>query len=205
MPKVVDHARRRRELAEAAWQAIVKFGLEGTTTRIIARESGYSAGALTHYFESKDEILLEALRLSHESFDKRIRETIGGKEGLDAFRAFCAELLPTSPIAVRETHLEICMWSRALVNDEVRSVQRSEAAQWRQFMEDLIEGAQRSGELVEMPPRTIAVVISAVIEGLSTYGLLYPDRFTKAELMDYFDKALSAFTTTGQAKEVQFR
>jgi hypothetical protein len=44
-----------------------------------------------------------------------------------------------------------------------------------------------------MPPRTIAVVLSAVIDGLSIYGLLYPDRFGKAELIEFFDKALAAF------------
>jgi hypothetical protein len=60
-------------------------------------------------------------------------------------------------------------------------------------MEDLIARAQRSGELIEVPPRTIAVVLSAVIDGLSIYGLLYPERFGKAELIEFFDKALAAF------------
>jgi AcrR family transcriptional regulator len=193
MPKIVDHADRRRELAEAAWRVIVKHGLEATTTRMIAKESGYSAGVLAHYFESKDEILVEALRISHDGVDRRIRAAVEDKDGLDALRSFCIEVLPTSPESVRETHLEMSMWSRALVNEDVHSVQRSEASRWRRFMEGLIVQAQRSGELVEVPPRTIAVVLSAVIDGLSIYGLLYPDRFGKAELIDFFDKALAAF------------
>lgn len=193
MPKIVDHAVRRRELAEAAWRVIVKHGLEGTTTRLIAKESGYSAGVLAHYFESKDEILVEALRISHDGLDKRIREAVDDKDGLDALRTFCIEILPISPVSVRETHLEMSMWSRALVNKDLNSVQRSESSRWRRFMEDLIARAQRSGELIEVPPRTIAVVLSAVIDGLSIYGLLYPERFGKAELIEFFDKALSAF------------
>ena len=145
MPKIVDHAVRRRELAEAAWRVIVKHGLEGTTTRLIAKESGYWAGVLAHYFESKDEILVEALRISHDGLDRRIREAVDDKDGLDALRTFCIEILPISPVSVRETHLEMSMWSRALVNKDLHSVQRSESSRWRRFMEGLIVRAQRSG------------------------------------------------------------
>ena len=197
MPKVVDHAARRHELAEAAWRAIVKYGLDGTTTRLIAKESGYSTGVLAHYFESKDEILLEALRISHEGLDRRIRDAVDGKGGFDALRTFCIEVLPVSDQPARETHLEMSIWSRALVNDELRSVQRSESSRWRRLVEGLIISAQRSGELVEMPARTIAVLLSAVIDGLSIYGLLYPDRFGKAELIGFLDDFLATLRPDG--------
>ena len=199
MPRVVDHEARRHELAEAAWRAIVKYGLDGTTTRLIAKESGYSNGVLAHYFESKDEILLEALRISHDGIDTRIRDAVEDMEGLEALRTFCIEVLPVAEPAVRETHLEMSMWSRALVNDELRSVQRSESSRWRRLMERLIVDAQRSGELAEMPPRTIAVLLSAVIDGLSIYALLYPDRFGKAELMEFLDEFFAAFKPGGMA------
>ena len=198
MPRVVDHEHRRHELAEAAWRAIVKHGLDGTTTRLIAKESGYSNGVLAHYFESKDEILVEALRNSHKGIDKRIREAIDNREGLDALRTFCIEVLPVSEQSARETHLEMSMWSRALVNSEVHSVQRSESSRWRRLMEQLIVDAQGSAELVDVPPRTIAVLLSAVIDGLSIYALLYPDRFGRAELVSYLDDFFAAFQPGGQ-------
>jgi len=102
MPRVVDHEGRRHELAEAAWRAIVKHGLDGTTTRLFARESGYSNGVLPHYFESKDDILLKALRISHDGIDKRIREAVDDKGGFDALRTFYVELLPISELPIRE-------------------------------------------------------------------------------------------------------
>ena len=197
MPRVVDHEDRRHELAEAAWRVIVTHGLEGTTTRLIAKESGYSAGVLAHYFDSKDEILLEALRISHDGIDKRIREALDDKEGFDALRTFCIEVLPVSELPARETHLEMSMWSRALVNDELRSVQRSESSRWRRLLERLIVEAQRSGELAEMPPRKIAVLLSAVIDGLSIYALLYPDRFGRTELIEHLDAFFAAFRPDG--------
>jgi predicted methyltransferase len=64
-------------------------------------------------------------------------------------------------------------------------------------MEGLIIDAQRSGELAEMPPRKIAVLLSAVIDGLSIYALLYPDRFGKAELVEFLDDFFDALKPGG--------
>ena len=95
------------------------------------------------------------------------------------------------------------MWSRALVNDELRSVQRSESSRWRRLLEGLIVDAQRSGELAEMPPRTFAVLLSAVIDGLSIYALLYPDRFGKAELIGFLDDFFAAFRPGGERSQLR--
>ena len=57
LPKIVDHEVRRQELVEAAWRVINRIGLERTTIREIATESGCSTGALAHYFRTKDDIL----------------------------------------------------------------------------------------------------------------------------------------------------
>jgi hypothetical protein len=76
-------------------------------------------------------------------------------------------------------------------------VQRSESSRWRRLLEGLIVDAQRSGELAEMPPRTFAVLLSAVIDGLSIYALLYPDRFGKAELIGFLDDFFTAFRPGG--------
>jgi hypothetical protein len=48
-----------------------------------------------------------------------------------------------------------------------------------------------------MPPRTIAVLLSAVIDGLSIYALLYPDRFGKAELIEFLDDFFEAIKPGG--------
>ncbi len=86
-------------------------GLDGTTTRLFARESGYSNGVLPHYFESKDDILLEALRISHDGIDNRIREAVDDKGGFDALRTFhrpaCRhrQLTPQGPLQKRQPEM----------------------------------------------------------------------------------------------------
>ena len=65
MPKEVDHDQRREELLEAVWRVIARDGMEGTTIRAIAKETGWSTGVLAHYFGDKDDIISSALRLAY--------------------------------------------------------------------------------------------------------------------------------------------
>ena len=63
MPKVVDHDRRRAELSEALWRVALRDGFDAVTVRSVALESGWSAGALRHYFPDKAEMVLFAVDL----------------------------------------------------------------------------------------------------------------------------------------------
>jgi AcrR family transcriptional regulator len=49
MPKKVDHDKRRADIAVAAFRVIGRKGVAGATIRDIARETGYSVGAIVHY------------------------------------------------------------------------------------------------------------------------------------------------------------
>jgi TetR/AcrR family transcriptional regulator, transcriptional repressor of bet genes len=80
MPKVVDHAQRRDEIAQAACQAVAKYGFEQATVARIARAAGYTTGMLAHYFESKQEIILAALRLILLRIEQRLTRERNGAE-----------------------------------------------------------------------------------------------------------------------------
>jgi AcrR family transcriptional regulator len=194
MPKIVDHDQRRRELAQAAWNVIAESGIEGATTREIARESGYSTGVLAHYFERKDDILLEALRISHALINERLGDLLGPRQGLEALRAFCYDTVPLGKQQIRETILEMSFWGRALVNEELREVQRTESAHWRAVLRELIVAAQDRGELASGDPEIMTELLAGLIDGLSVHALLYPDRFTERRLTELIDAQLALWT-----------
>lgn len=56
MPKVVDHEQRRSEIAHAMWRVIARDGMTGASARTVAAESGWSLGAVRHYFGSQAEL-----------------------------------------------------------------------------------------------------------------------------------------------------
>ncbi|WP_017586425.1 TetR/AcrR family transcriptional regulator [Nocardiopsis ganjiahuensis] len=74
MPKIVDHEERRRELAEALWRVIASSGPQAVSIRTVAAEAGLSAGALRHYFQTREELLLFAMDLSEERVRRRMAE-----------------------------------------------------------------------------------------------------------------------------------
>ena len=111
MPKLVDHARRRDEIALVACQVVARGGFSQATVAHIARAAGYTTGMVAHYFASKQEIILAALRLILRRMDQRLQRPAGAV-GADAG----AELL--------------AMLSEALPIDEPR---RAECAFWTAF------------------------------------------------------------------------
>jgi AcrR family transcriptional regulator len=84
VPKVVDHAQRRDEIAQAACQVVADHGFERATVARIARAAGYTTGMLAHYFESKQEIILAALRLMLLRIEQRLTRERGGEANLVA-------------------------------------------------------------------------------------------------------------------------
>jgi TetR/AcrR family transcriptional repressor of bet genes len=72
VPKVVDHAKRRDEIAQAACQVVADYGFERATVARIARAAGYTTGMVAHYFDSKQEIIFAALRLMLMRIEQRL-------------------------------------------------------------------------------------------------------------------------------------
>ncbi len=83
MPKIVDHAKRRDEIALVACQVVAEHGFEQATVARIARAAGYTTGMVAHYYDSKQDIILAALRLILKRIEERLtRERDGGEANL---------------------------------------------------------------------------------------------------------------------------
>ena len=67
-------AQKRKEIRDIGTRLFVEKGFENTTTRDIARAAGISNAALYYYFDSKEELLYQALDETVSSGLKSIRE-----------------------------------------------------------------------------------------------------------------------------------
>ena len=77
MPKIVDHAQRRDEIALVACRVVAAHGFDRASMVRIAREAGYTTGMLAHYFDSKQDIIIAALRLILRRIDERLSRPSG--------------------------------------------------------------------------------------------------------------------------------
>jgi TetR/AcrR family transcriptional regulator, transcriptional repressor of bet genes len=105
MPKIVDHDQRRDEIALVACRVVAANGFDRASMVRIAREAGYTTGMLAHYFDSKQDIIIAALRLILRRIDERL-----GRAARDAARPDLLELLLEALPIDAHRHIECAFW-----------------------------------------------------------------------------------------------
>jgi AcrR family transcriptional regulator len=90
----MSYDERRIEVAKAAWQVIVREGLDRTSMRAIAQELGASTGVVTHYFRDKDALILFALERVFEHVLADMKIAAQGQPGIDGFAQMICTALP---------------------------------------------------------------------------------------------------------------
>jgi AcrR family transcriptional regulator len=77
MPKIVDHEQRRDQIALVACRVVAENGFDQATIVRIAREAGYTTGMVAHYFDTKQDIIIAALRLILRRIEERLTKPSG--------------------------------------------------------------------------------------------------------------------------------
>lgn len=193
MPKIVDHDQRRREILEATWRVIAEKGVEAATIREIAKEAGYSAGVLAHYFTNKDEILISAHKLAFQRVYDRAESGYAGVTGLAAMRLALYEALPMDRVRMLEAVLDVSFWSQALTSERLNGVRRESIDGARLWWMDMIASARSRGEIdLALADDVIADQVQVLIDGISVQAVMYPDEMTPARQQVLADAFLGA-------------
>lgn len=129
MPKVVNHAKRRDDIASAACRAIAKYGLDDVTLVQIAKESGHTTGMLAHYFPSKWDVIIAALELMHVRIEKRLSLRLNSQAGdmADLMR----DVLPLDEERRAESAAWLTFWGAALKRPDLLEMSNQTHVDWR--------------------------------------------------------------------------
>jgi len=118
MPKIVDHAQRRDDIAHVACQVVANYGFEQATVARIARAAGYTTGMVAHYYDSKQEIILAALRLMLLRIEQRLtRERITGETNL---LEVLSEALAVDPQRFTECAFWMAFWGQVSADKKLK-------------------------------------------------------------------------------------
>lgn len=192
MPKIVDHAERRRNIIEATWQVIARGGLANTTTREIAKEAKCSTGVLAHYFADRADILASALVTAHQGVRVRIEQSVGDTRGLDALRLFMLEVLPLDEKSSLEARIEACFWGEAVGNHHLMKIQNDEVDSFCDRVRTLLVQAAEDDQL--LPTVDIDQTVHEcliLMDGMSIQSVMYPERNHPKELIAILDELLA--------------
>ncbi|MER6122145.1 TetR/AcrR family transcriptional regulator [Streptomyces sp. NPDC001795] len=126
MPKRVDHAQRRTEIAEALVRVAGRRGLHAVGMRDVAAEAGVSLRLVQYYFETKEKLLLYGLQHLTERFGERVAARVraaGDSPGpRETIEALLTAALPTDDES-RTFHLLYTSYAVLAVTDEALAAQ----------------------------------------------------------------------------------
>lgn len=114
MPKLIDHVKRRQEIAEAAWRVILRDGVSRVSVRSVATEAHLSTGSLRHIFASQSDLLAFSMRLVIERATARILTLPELASPREAVLAMARELLPLDAERRAEMEVSLALFTQAI-------------------------------------------------------------------------------------------
>jgi len=157
MPKIVDHEQRRDEIALIACRVVARYGFEQATIVRIARAAGCTTGMIAHYFETKQDIILAALRL----ILRRIEERLSQAEGASGLLTLLSEALPIDETRYIECAVWMAFWGQVPSDKRLKRLNGWLHREYLRLFERCL--ARGWSEWQRWPPTTRAQVLRSVI------------------------------------------
>ena len=112
VPRLIDHAAREVDVAEAAWRVLADRGVAALSVRTVAAEAGLATGSLRRAFPSQDALLVFSLELVVQRVRDRVRHLVVPAPPPAPQVAVLQELLPLD--AGRRLEMEVFLHLAAL-------------------------------------------------------------------------------------------
>jgi TetR/AcrR family transcriptional regulator, transcriptional repressor of bet genes len=174
MPKIVDHAQRRDEIALVACRVVAEHGFDQASMVRIAREAGYTTGMLAHYFESKQDIIIAALRLILRRIDERLTRPADAATRPDLLELLL-EALPVDEHRHTECAFWTTFWGQVTADRRMKRINAWVHREYMRLFERCL--AQGWAEWPQWPPATRDQVLRSLvtfINGLTASAVANP-------------------------------
>jgi AcrR family transcriptional regulator len=180
MPRVPkEHGdARRRQIIDAAYQCFARKGFHQTTMRDIYQETGLSAGAIYHYFDSKEAIIQASLDIdfdrSRDLFDAAVASDnplLALRELLDFFFQGLKQAA-----ALGAGRVNVQGWGEALVNPKLMETFQRVWGYYYAAVAQVVRKAQAAGQISrDLDPAAYSQVLVSLYYGLELQKALNPD------------------------------
>jgi AcrR family transcriptional regulator len=122
VPIEVDRGRRHDAVVEAAARLISSGGLEGVTFRNLARELGCSTTSISHYFPTRNDVLLATYR--HVAATVSAQREALMEQGRADVLTVLERILPIDETQTSAWRVWLCFWTSALFDPVLAEEQK---------------------------------------------------------------------------------
>ncbi|MEV0644695.1 TetR/AcrR family transcriptional regulator [Phytomonospora sp. NPDC050363] len=175
MPKLVDHAARRAEIAAAVQRLIDREGLDGVTVAKAAETAGVSVGQVQHYFASKDALLEATYRQVVQRMGARVEASV--RESVTEhlpIRAVVAralrEYLPLDRDSASDHRVSLAFLGRTTANPALAALYSQTLASMRAQLATAVHNGKECGEVpFGTDPEAAAERLLALTDGYALH------------------------------------
>lgn len=180
MPKVNEEYldQRRQQIIDAAFRCFARKGFHQTTMRDIYAEAGLSAGAIYHYFKSKEEIIKASFIFDYQRGLPMFQQAAQDPDPLPAITRlidfFFAGL--ESAAALGADRVNIQGWAEALINPQLLAPLRETLQAFVDELSKLVRRGQAMGVINStLDPEAVGEVILSTYFGLYLQKAFHPE------------------------------
>jgi AcrR family transcriptional regulator len=192
MPKIVNHEARRAELAAAVWRLASRDGLDSLTMRRVAAEAGWSTGALAHYFDDKQELLVFAFQTVADRVGRRIvKAAEHTRDPLELVRTQLVEGLAIDSERRAEVRVWFAFLGLAETQPRLAKAGRDAYRLWRERVAKTLAAAQRQGLVDDaVDPKRAAAALIALVDGIAIQATFDPRAVSAERPLELLDEHL---------------
>lgn len=191
MPKLIDHDRRREEIAEATWRVILSAGISAVSIRDVAAEAGVSTGSLRHVFPSKTDLLVHAMQLVDQRARARIERHLDDPDIRSMVMAVLQELLPLDEQRRAEMQVNIALMAEAPGNPRIAEVRDETYQVLRAACLSMLMRLQAAGlASPDLDLDSASTELHGLIDGLAMHLLVNRDPAFERQALDAIESSL---------------
>ncbi len=175
---------RRAQMLEAAAELIAERGLARTRIADVAARVGISPALVVYYFQTKEALLIAALRESETGFYASAEDLLRARRSLRDRVETLVELTFTEESKGEvqgQWGLWFDLWNEAFRHPEVAADRRALDEQWRGLIARIVRAGIEDGEVpADLDVETFAMTWAALLDGLSVQVALHDPVVTRA-------------------------
>jgi AcrR family transcriptional regulator len=179
MPRSVDHEARRAEVAQIASQLIAERGVDNVSLREIAAAAGSSTTVITHYFDSKQALLIHVYRAAVRATADRVAAIDPRAE--DTLREHCEVVLPLDEERRATWRTWFAFFGAAIGNPDLAALQQREVRTYRRLLAADIRAERTANRIAAgRDPAQEARALLALLHGIASEAVFDPDDWPPA-------------------------
>jgi AcrR family transcriptional regulator len=190
-------AERRERILQAMAQCVVEEGIQGASLRKVAKRANATTGMITHYYRSKNELIVEALRSAGGRFRASLAAA-GARPGVERLmKRFEFRFKNPQNNDVPSWRYFLEYWAASTRSEELRKHHVEMSRAGTQSMTEDVEAAVAEGKASPgMDAMMAADITHALYYGLGILSTLDPENYSQQRAINIYNKAIERILGT---------